>query len=237
MTDTAPHGQLWLEYRPLDSLPPALRNPKGHDLPGIRANIERRGFAEPVMLDERTGRLVGGHGRQEVLQGMRADGALVPRHIVQAPDGDWLVPVTRGWASVDDADAEAMLLALNRLVEAGGTSDPQLLSTMLDELLAQPAGLDGTGYTADDLDDMLAELGAGELPDQGTDAQHAHLPERGDPAQPRVAQGMHEVGLMYQAPQHREFTAHVAVLRARWSIDQPALIVLRALAEAAGSDA
>jgi hypothetical protein len=65
-----------LEYVPLDDLQPAARNPKRHDLPAIGRSIDTFGYVEPVVLDERTGRLVAGHGRVEQLRAARDGGGV-----------------------------------------------------------------------------------------------------------------------------------------------------------------
>jgi hypothetical protein len=150
-----------LDYMPLDDLPEALRNAKVHDLPQIRRTIARFGYTTPVILDERTGRLVAGHGRRIVLMGMRDDGDTPPNGIELTDDGRWLVPVVRGWTSHSDAEAEALGIADNRLSELGGWED-RLLTEMLEELLDQaPELLAATGYSTDDVDRMLADFASG----------------------------------------------------------------------------
>ena len=55
---------LRVEYVPLGDVKIARRNPKGHDLATIRASILRHGLGDVAgIVDERTGRLVAGHGR------------------------------------------------------------------------------------------------------------------------------------------------------------------------------
>lgn len=114
---------------PLDELAPDPRNPKGHDVDGIRSSIETFGYMEPVLLDERTGRLVGGHGRLETLVAMRDAGAEAPQGVVVVR-GTWKLPVTRGWSSRSDADAGAALVALNRYVERGGWNHDGLIELL-----------------------------------------------------------------------------------------------------------
>jgi len=147
-----------LEYMPLEAIPPAPVNPKAHDLGQLHTSVGRFGFTEPMLLDERTGRLVAGHGRLETLQQMKAQGQAPPDGVVVAPDGTWQAPVIRGWASKSDADASAYLLASNRLVELGAWHDAAL-ADLLKELAAQDA-LEGTGFDADDLDELLKGIGA-----------------------------------------------------------------------------
>src|SRR5690242_19701492 len=102
----------WLELIPLDELQrrPALRNPRKHDAAGLRASISRHGFVENPVIDERTGRLVVGHGRLTDLAKRFDAGEDIPDGIEVDDEGVWLVPVQRGWSSRSDADAEAMII-------------------------------------------------------------------------------------------------------------------------------
>ncbi len=146
-----------LEYKPLSWVQRAPRNPNGHQLPAIAASIRRHGFVEPVVVDERTGFLIGGHGRVDVLQQMRDDAAERPAGI-QTEAGDWLLPVILGWSSRSDAEAEALLVAMMRLPKEP-VEYPSVLAEILDGLAASTElGLDGTGYSTADLDLLVADL-------------------------------------------------------------------------------
>ncbi|TYB56225.1 hypothetical protein FXF51_44805 [Nonomuraea sp. PA05] len=94
-------------------VPRTVRNPEEHDLPAIRASIEAFGVVVASELDERTGRLVVGHGRLQILKEMAAAGESPPESVLIADDGTWLPPIVRGWSSRSDADAEAYLTANN----------------------------------------------------------------------------------------------------------------------------
>ena len=126
---------------PLDEIQPHPGNPKQHDIGLIVASLRRFGFLDPVVVDQRTGLLVSGHGRTKALESMRADGEEPPAGV----EGDeWLVPVYEGWSSRDDDEAAAALVALNRSTEAGGWDEDALRSILdrLDEI----GRLDGVGY-------------------------------------------------------------------------------------------
>lgn len=133
------------EYRRLDKVVPADANPKGHNIPAIRESINRRGFVDGLIEDGRTGKLVGGHGRLIALSEMAAADEDPPDGIRPDPgDGEWLVPVQVGWASRSDAEARAMLVALNRTAELGGWIEDALgpfLTGLRDE-----GELMGTGF-------------------------------------------------------------------------------------------
>lgn len=161
-----------LEYVRLDELRQHPRNPefKDHDAAGIAASVNRHGFVEPPIVDERTDYLLGGHGRLEHLETARGNGEEPPEGIDVADDGMWLVPTILGWSSRSDAEALALMVALNRLPEAGGWK-PRGLADLLDEISREPLGLDGTGYSQDDLDAQLAALAEPEFPPGSGDDQ------------------------------------------------------------------
>lgn len=153
-----------VEYLRLDDIKPAPRNPKRHDEDAIGASVDRFGLAELPLLDERTGRLVAGHGRWEDLLSRCERGNEPPDGVRVANDGQWMMPVVRGWGSRSDAEAEAYLVASNRLTELGGWND-DALGALLRDLAATDAELLAvTGYDADDLAHLLA---ASRPPDLG----------------------------------------------------------------------
>lgn len=145
----------WQELVPLSSLVPSPKNPKLHS-EGIQTSISRFGFIEPVVIDERTGQLISGHGRMEALQEAQGGGQGPPEGI-EVQDGEWLVPVNRGWASKSDQEASAALVALNRYVELGGWDD-QALADILQDLSAVPDGLEGIGYDQDEIAELLQTI-------------------------------------------------------------------------------
>lgn len=188
-TDTeATQRARWQEHMPLGALAGNERNPKEHDLPELERSVGRLGFIDPVILDERTGTLISGHGRVDLLKALRDRDARMradleaweaapeggrgerppepagPPEGIEPGEGDWLVPVSRGWASKDDDDAKAALIGLNRLVERGGWNGN--LADMLEELdrSERPDPLAGTGYVKVEVDAMLAALAPPEAP-------------------------------------------------------------------------
>ena len=114
----------------LDEVKAAKRNPKTHDTAGIKASYKRFSAQDSPVLDERTKRLLSGHGRIEALVAMRDDGDKPPGGI-ELKGGKWLVPIQRGGRTKNDAEAEAYILAANKLTEVGGWDDG-----LLDEVLA-----------------------------------------------------------------------------------------------------
>lgn len=153
---TVPTPPRHIDYLPLDDLIPAERNPKQHDIDGLISSVEQFGFVAAGVLDERTGRLVVGHGRAAALREMRERGDGPPAGVVVDAQGRWTVPVTRGWSSTSDDQAERYLIADNQWTILGGWND-ELLAEMLRDLDT----LDGTGYDAADLDDLVAHTAGG----------------------------------------------------------------------------
>lgn len=146
-----------LEYMRLADIAPALINPKAHDEELIGDSIGRWGFMETPVLDERTGRLVAGHGRTDDLRARKARSEAPPEGVIADGD-DWLVPVLRGWQSSSDDDAHAAGVALNRIGERGGWTPD--LANVLDILDSSDGGLIGVGYDRADIDEMLQSLTA-----------------------------------------------------------------------------
>lgn len=135
-----------IEYMRLSALPRADRNPKRHDDAGIRASFAQFGYVEPVVIDERTGKLVAGHGRVENLEAAKAAGMDPPEGVL-VKGGEWTVPVMRGWASENDLQADAYLVASNRLTEQGGWDD-RALQAMLSEMAGSTIDPTALGLSA-----------------------------------------------------------------------------------------
>ena len=152
-TKPAVDGQVRVEYLSLSSLKPAKRNPKRHHIETVLASMLRFGYNVPMLLDERTGRLVAGHGRMEALKAAKASGQEPPDRI-RVKDGHWLVPVIRGVAFTDDKEAEAYLLADNQTTIVGGWDDKELKEILAS--LEADGGLVGTGF--EDLFQEQSEL-------------------------------------------------------------------------------
>jgi hypothetical protein len=153
---------LRIEYVPLKQLAPAARNPKGHDLGALHESLGRFGFVAPIIINESTGRIVAGHGRAESLAQARKMGMKPPGRVKDLGH-DWAVPVVRGIDFASDSEAEAYLLADNRLVELGGFDDAELADMLKSMALTDPESLIGTGYNADDLDELLKKV-SGDVP-------------------------------------------------------------------------
>jgi hypothetical protein len=140
---------------PLDALHVDPANVRTHDsrnLASICASLKRFGQAEPLVVQRGTRRLIGGNGRWQAMKQL-------------------------GWTEceivelgLDDLQATALGIALNRTAELAGWDEPNL-AKILAELREQDA-LDGVGYSTTDIDALVAQLRAEEvreLTDDGPD--------------------------------------------------------------------
>lgn len=153
-------GPRRIEYLRLDDIAPAEENPKTHDLASLAESVDRLGFIESIIRDERTEKLVAGHGRRLYLMAAEAAGEDVPEGITVDDEGHWRAPVTRGWSSADDDEATAAIVALNGVAASGGV-DAKVLNRVLTRLATgTPGGLSGTGYGTKKTEALLRRLSA-----------------------------------------------------------------------------
>lgn len=147
-----------IERMALGQINAAKRNPKDHDLGELVTSIRRFGFVDVGVLDERTQRLVAGHGRLEALRSLFKAAPDSPPPGVELRDGEWWVPVQRGWSSRDDNQAEAFIVAANRIPELGGWDQPLLDQVLIDLSKGGEEALAGIGYDGADVDELLRQL-------------------------------------------------------------------------------
>jgi site-specific DNA-methyltransferase (adenine-specific) len=139
--------------------------------------MARYGVVEPPVLDERTGRLVAGHGRLEAFAEARAVGLDAPEGVRVNAKGEWLVPVIRGWSSRNDAEAEAYLVTSNELTITPGW-DEAGLAEMLAEMDRELADI--AGFDFDRLLDLLPEQERLSDPDAVPDPPEEPISKLGD---------------------------------------------------------
>ncbi|WP_167163037.1 ParB N-terminal domain-containing protein [Streptomyces sp. MBT27] len=151
-------------YVPLTELTPSPGNPKRHEIERIIESIESHGFLDQPVADERTGRIIGGHGRREALIEMQSRGMRLPDGLLLDDDGGWLIPVQRGWSSRNDLEAKAVIIKLNRLTEAAGW-DPRPLAEYLEELATGDAELfDSLSFSDEEMEDLFRKVDPESLP-------------------------------------------------------------------------
>lgn len=223
MTNAPQQGRR-TEYRPLRDLKTNPDNPKAHDVETINDSVTRFGYIDSVVIDERTDYLISGHGRHETLRAMHARGDEPPEGVMVGPDGDWLVPVQLGWASRNDAEAKAALIALNRTTELGGWVDDALF-----DLLEGMDDYTGLGFTEDDTDDLrarLEELGGEPAPDVDDDdgVTTKRHPDK-------VATGSRLIIMDYSVTEYPIVQERLRALRDDYGVDSDAAAISALLAE------
>ena len=156
-------AELEIRYEDLDDIIGADSNPKDHDLGVLYQSMKRFGFTNPIIMNESTGKLLAGHGRLQTLQMMKDNGDDAPKRIDVAKDIEddrietWYVPVLYGVSIDNVSEAQAYLIADNRLTELGGWKPMDLMDN-LTEILEETGNLDGTGYDLDDVEDILSDM-------------------------------------------------------------------------------
>lgn len=151
-------GDMRIEYLALAVLVKWPKNPKDHDLDALGASFRRFGYVDPIIIDERSGKMVAGHGRLDRLEESKAGGEKSPERIKVRADGEWLVPVLRGVSFKSTKEAAAYLIANNQQAMLCGF-DQDLLAEFVKENHVDIEA-EGIGFTDRDLR-ALEALGAG----------------------------------------------------------------------------
>ena len=129
---------------PVSKLNPAAYNPRKDLQPGdaeyqkLARSLDQFGCVEPVVWNERTGNVVGGHQRLKIL--------------LAAGETELDVSVV----NLSDTDEKALNIALNKIA---GEWDTAALTELLQELSAN-SSIDETltGFDRGELDNLLADL-------------------------------------------------------------------------------
>ncbi|MCD8294667.1 MAG: ParB N-terminal domain-containing protein [Clostridia bacterium] len=128
-----------LETRKLADLIPAEYNPRKQLMPGdpeyesLAESIETNGYIEPIVINE-DGTIIGGHQRRTVMMDLGIEEAQVC--VVNIPDKD---------------REKAANLALNKIT---GQWDEEKLRAALEELDETDIGLEPTGFSEDELQQL-----------------------------------------------------------------------------------
>jgi hypothetical protein len=105
-----------------------------HDLEALRRSLRYFGTVEPVVVNQRSGHIVGGHQRVKAALAEKIDS----------------LPVV--YVDLDDPSERQLNLALNRI---HGEFDLEKLEEVLRELETMGADLDLTGFTEIEINDLL----------------------------------------------------------------------------------
>jgi hypothetical protein len=137
-------------YESLDLVRTEEKNPKDHDIEEIIRSINRFGFVQPLLINETTGKLIAGHGRLEAIKEIQSRGLPIPSGISEKK-GKWFVPTIRNVSFEDDQEANAYIIADNRLVELGGWDSDKLDSMLIDLKSSGERSMEGIGFTELDI--------------------------------------------------------------------------------------
>jgi len=118
-------------------------NPRRGNLDEIRSSIRANGFYGALVVQRSTGHILAGN------------------HRFMAAEAEGLDRVPVIYVDAGDEDAKAILVGDNRLSDLA-ENDPELLAALLQAVQSRDVGLTGTGYSDDDLAQMLAQA-AGDM--------------------------------------------------------------------------
>lgn len=108
-----------------------------NDLQALRRSLKFFGTVEPVVVNKRSGHIVGGHQR------------------VKAAEAEGIDTLPVVYVDLDDPSEKQLNLALNRI---SGEWEPERLSALLRELESEGADLALTGFASEELDRLLASV-------------------------------------------------------------------------------
>ena len=138
----------------LEDIKPAEYNPRvrltevDHEYKALKASIDEFGLVVPLIVNERTGTLVSGHQRLNV---MLAEGVEETEVVI---------------VDMEPEREKALCIALNKI---SGQWDYGALADILEELRDSPVDILATGFSDDEIADLPGELqeeiGGGEAPD------------------------------------------------------------------------
>jgi ParB-like chromosome segregation protein Spo0J len=145
---------------PIDQINAAAYNPRVDLQPGdveyekLKQSIEQFGYIDPIVWNERTGNMVGGHQRYKVM-------------INEHGSTELMVSVV----DLDDQQERLLNIALNKV---SGQWDDEALANLLSELKDDGADISLSGFDDVDLKQMLGDI---EVPlfEEGTEDDQGDL--------------------------------------------------------------
>ena len=157
-----------LQKVPVEKLKPAKYNPRKDLKPGdpayekIKRSMTTYGYVDPVIWNEVTGNIVGGHQRYKVLvaEGVKEIDCVVVH--IENPQ-----------------DEKALNIALNKAV---GEWEPKALADLLSDLQLSGYDLGATGFDAAEVDDLFSKVHDKDVKDDNCDID-------ADELQPFVQEG------------------------------------------------
>ncbi len=144
-----------IQLIPVSKMKPAAYNPRKDLKPGdpayekIKRSLHDFGYVDPIIWNEVTGNIVGGHQRFKVLT---AEGATELQCVVVHIE--------------NVADEKALNVVLNK---ATGEWEPVALADLLQDLQTSGYDLDSTGFDAAEIDDLFSKVFDKAVKDDDTD--------------------------------------------------------------------
>lgn len=197
--------------RDLDAVRPHPENVRRGDVDRIAASLERFGQLKPIAALP-DGRIVAGNHTYLAVQGL-----------------GWpqLAVVT---VDLTEDEARRYMLADNRSTDVAGYDDEALMR-LLSEMM-EAGQLDGTGYTPDEVDDLIAAVGeipvteAEEFEGDYAESAEATRARWGDPDDHTP---MFSIVLLYSRDDAQRYNNAVQLLMRGWGMKDRAATVLAAL--------
>jgi hypothetical protein len=164
--------------RQVEQLVPSARNSRKHSVAQVDqiiASMKQFGFTIPVLIDEDE-EIIAGHGRVMAASKVYQAGDTI-QNIDGTPLPAGMVPVliARGWS---DAKKRAYIIADNKLAENAEWDETMLANELAALKLGGEIDPGVTGFSDDELDKMIASLGAPETPEEfpevGEDIETEH---------------------------------------------------------------
>lgn len=131
-----------IEKRKIDELIPAIYNPRKDltiddaEYKKIKRSIETFGYVDPIIVNERTGVIIGGHQRLKVLKDLGYE------------------EIEVSVVNLDEKQEKALNVALNKI---SGEWDFELLKDLLEELDDGSFDMELTGFDMDELEKLMTQ--------------------------------------------------------------------------------
>lgn len=201
---------------PIGKLTPHPSNPRQGDVGAIHESIEANGFYGAIIFQKSTGYVIGGNHR--LIAAQQAGAEKVPAIEVDC----------------DDETALRILLADNRTNDLA-SYDSESLADILRELAETGDAITGTGYSLDDLDDLIADLQESQPlpnPDKnvGTDDTAKDRYDRYQNAATR------SIMLDYSLERFRWMVDRLSELREEYGVENNSEAVRKLIEEATGQE-
>lgn len=131
-----------IEKRKIDELIPAIYNPRKDltiddaEYKKIKRSIETFGYVDPIIVNERTGVIIGGHQRLKVLKDLGYE------------------EIEVSVVNLDEKQEKALNVALNKI---SGEWDFELLKDLLEELDDGSFDVELTGFDMNEIENLMTQ--------------------------------------------------------------------------------